>query len=97
MYNVQLKYHVSWGSGNKTEIRSFITDAKPRVDVVGNWYNIMRWLLVQYYQMATASPFTIRAVVMGAKSSVVMGVKSSAETGNSDGKGRVMFQLSFSP
>ena len=46
---------------------------------------------------ATASPFTIRAVVMGAKSSVVMGVKSSADTGNSNGEGRVMFQLSFSP
>merc|ERR1719495_1665912 len=39
---------------------------------------------------ATASPFTIRAVVMGAKTSVVMGVKSSADTGCSNGKGRVV-------
>merc|ERR1719474_2555095 len=39
---------------------------------------------------ATASPFTIRAVVMGAKSSVVMGVEFSADTGNSNGKGRVV-------
>ena len=57
----------------------------------------VRKLVVGETWAATASPFTIRAVVMGAKSSVVMGVKSSADTGNSNGEGRVMFQLSFSP
>merc|ERR1719462_783351 len=50
----------------------------------------VRKLVVGETWAATASPFTIRAVVMGAKSSVVMGVKSSAETGNTDGKSRVV-------
>merc|ERR1719474_2170081 len=50
----------------------------------------VRKLVVGETWAATASPFTIRAVVMGSKSSVVMGVKSSAETGNCDGKGRVV-------
>ena len=69
-----------------------------------DWLKV-RKLVVGETWAATASPFTIRAVVMGAKSSVVMGAKSSvvmgakssADTGNSNGKGRVMFQLSFSP
>merc|ERR1711928_17623 len=41
----------------------------------------VRKLVVGETWAATASPFTIRAVVMGAKSSVVMGAKSSADTG----------------
>merc|ERR1719204_1554170 len=41
-----------------------------------------RKLVVGETLAATASPFTIRAVVMGAK--------SSADTGNSNGKGRVV-------
>ena len=49
----------------------------------------VRKLVVGETWAATASPFTIRAVVMGAK--------SSADTGNSNGKDRVMYQLSFSP
>ena len=53
-----------------------------------DWLKV-RKLVVGETWAATASPFTIRAVVMGAKSSV--------DTGNSNGKGRVMFQLSFSP
>merc|ERR1719228_3250042 len=42
----------------------------------------VRKLVVGETLAATASPFTIRAVVMGAK--------SSADTGNSNGKGRVV-------
>ena len=61
-----------------------------------DWLKV-RKLVVGETWAATASPFTIRAVVMGAKSPVVMGAKSSADTGNSNGKGRVMFQFSFSP
>ena len=61
-----------------------------------DWLKV-RKLAVSETWTATESPFTIRAVVMGAKSSVVMGVKSSADTGNSNGEDRVMFQLSFSP
>ena len=53
-----------------------------------DWLKV-RKLVVGETLAATASPFTIRAVVMGAK--------SSADTGNSNGKGRVMFQLCFSP
>jgi len=50
----------------------------------------VRKLVVGETWAATASPFTIRAVVMGAKSSVVMGMESSADTGSSNGKGRVV-------
>merc|ERR1719474_2352540 len=50
----------------------------------------VRKLVVGETWAATASPFTIRAVVMGAKSPVVMGVKSSADTGSNNGKGRVV-------